>query len=331
MNPYLYLFGFLLIFFVLIPVLINHHPKRVGKYWRDRQYLKAYPMLVAKMLAISSAMANIVLFACFPKSIGIIVSTLIMLSMLHSTYTAAVLSFFRNSTRATCFLATLIIGLAFTQHTFPIAIILGLVQLFSCLLPRRSQREPVATSLSESNEEATSDMEPKTSDEAETTAAESVDDSKESAAATEQETETTPSSSATDSLQQPTDTCEPQRMASSRKTQSPRPNRHSNPSTQANRSKSYRHHHHGNVSKKPTSSKETYASLISLIAFALSQTKDARDQELLRYTSLYKKPKQRNRFQNFFYRLSCKLERARSGIAQELSKSKGMRDDFSNR
>lgn len=86
-----------------------------------------------------------------------------------------------------------------------------------------------------------------------------------------------------------------------------------------------------NASNKLTSSKVTRASLISLIAFALSLTKDARDLELLRYTSHYKKPKQRNRFQNFFYRLSCKLERARSWIAQELSKSKGMRDDFSNR
>lgn len=245
MNPYLYLFGYLLIFFVLIPVLINHHPKRVGKYWRDRQYLKAYPKLVAKMLAISSAMANIILFACFPKCIGIIVSTLIMLSMLHSTYTASVLTYFRSSIRATCFLALLTIGLALMQHIFPIAILLGLYLSFSCLLPKQSQGEPVATSLSESNEEATSNMDPKTSDEAEPTAAESVDGSKESTSATEQETETTTSSSATDSIQQPTDTSEPQRMASRFKTQSPRPNRHSNPSAQASRSKSYRHHRHG--------------------------------------------------------------------------------------
>ena len=197
MNPYLFLSVYLLVFFIVLPILLCKHPKRVGRFWKVRQQLSSYPKFVAIMLTLATILGNVIMFGCFPHNIGIIITTLIMLVMLHTSYTVGTITYVRNNTKATCFLAIATVGFALMLQTFPIAILFGLVLMFSCLLPKHTQSEAVATSLNESNEEATSDKTLETSDEADTTSAASIDKSKESASVTEQENQPASHTSAT--------------------------------------------------------------------------------------------------------------------------------------
>ena len=76
--------------------------------------------------------------------------------------------------------------------------------------------------------------------------------------------------------------------------------------------------------------KRNLFSLIAFIFATIASTEAARQETMQRYMGTYK-PRQRNRFQSFCYRLHQRLERACSSIRQEIDKTKGMSDDFSNR
>lgn len=76
--------------------------------------------------------------------------------------------------------------------------------------------------------------------------------------------------------------------------------------------------------------KRNLVSLITFVITTIASTEAARQETMQRYMGTYK-PRQRNRFQSFCYRLHQRLERACSSIRQEIEETKGMRDDFSNR
>ena len=76
--------------------------------------------------------------------------------------------------------------------------------------------------------------------------------------------------------------------------------------------------------------KRNLFSLIAFIFATIASTEAARQETMQRYMGTYN-PRQRNRFQSFCYRLHLRLERACSSIRQEIDKTKGMSDDFSNR
>ena len=76
--------------------------------------------------------------------------------------------------------------------------------------------------------------------------------------------------------------------------------------------------------------KRNLLSLITFIFATIASTEAARQETMQRYMGTYK-PRQRNRFQSFCYRLHQRLERACSSIRQEIEETRGMRDDFSNR
>lgn len=76
--------------------------------------------------------------------------------------------------------------------------------------------------------------------------------------------------------------------------------------------------------------KRNLFSLMAFIFATIASTEAARQETMQRYMGTYK-PRQRNRFQSFCYRLHLRLERACSSIRQEIEKTKGMSDDFSNR
>lgn len=73
------------------------------------------------------------------------------------------------------------------------------------------------------------------------------------------------------------------------------------------------------------------SSIIPLIAFVLTISRNGREQALRRYTKYYMKTKKRNRFQQFFFQVHLRLERACSYIEQELNETRGMRNDLLNR
>ena len=76
--------------------------------------------------------------------------------------------------------------------------------------------------------------------------------------------------------------------------------------------------------------KRNLVSLITFVITTIASTEAARQETMQRYMGTYK-PRQRNRFQSFCYRLHQRLERGCSSIRQEIDKTKGMSDDFSNR
>lgn len=128
---------------------------------------------------------NTIYFACFHFTVGLLLSSCLMFSLFNKRLSVLIMQSLRNSDKRMIIFALVLLAMALSHYTFPVAIILGLVQLFACLMPKSVQTEiashaddanpvsdvtaetaePVATSPSE---EATTDTEPQSSIEAET-------------------------------------------------------------------------------------------------------------------------------------------------------------------
>lgn len=185
MDSFKFFFIFLFIFFVAFPLALNFPPKRISRFFHRRQGLPSYGKFISLLLAISMVAFNTIYFACFHFTAGLLVSSCLMFCLFNKRLSILIMQSLRNSDKRMIIFALVLLAMALSHHTFPVAIIMGLVQLFACLMPKSVQTEiashaddanpvsyvtaetaePVATSTSE---EATIDTEPQTSAEAET-------------------------------------------------------------------------------------------------------------------------------------------------------------------
>lgn len=185
MHSFKFFFIFLFTFFVAFPLALNFPPKRISRFFHRRQNLPSYGKFVSLLLAISMVAFNTIYFACFHFTVGLLLSSCLMFALFNKQLSVLIMQSLRNSDKRMIILALVLLTMALSHYTFPIAIVLGLVQLFACLMPKSVQTEiashandakpvsyvtaetaePVATSPSE---EATIVTEPQTSAEAET-------------------------------------------------------------------------------------------------------------------------------------------------------------------
>ena len=185
MDSFKLFFIFLFFFFVAFPIALNFPPKRISRFFHRRQNLPSYGKFVSFLLAISMVIFNTIYFACFHFTVGLLLSSCLMFSLFNKRLSVLIMQSLRNSDKRMIIFALVLLAMALSHYTFPVAIILGLVQLFACLMPKSVQTEiashaddanpvsdvtaetaePVATSPSE---EATTDTEPQSSIEAET-------------------------------------------------------------------------------------------------------------------------------------------------------------------
>ena len=185
MDSFKFFFIFLFTFFVAFPLALNFPPKRISRFFHRRQDLPSYGKFISLLLAISMVAFNTIYFACFHFTAGLLVSSCLMFCLFNKRLSILIMQSLRNSDKRMIIFALVLLVMALSHHTFPVAIIMGLVQLFACLMPKSVQTEiashaddanpvsdvttetaePVATSTSE---EATTVMEPQSSVEAET-------------------------------------------------------------------------------------------------------------------------------------------------------------------
>ena len=185
MDSFKFFFIFLFTFFVAFPLALNFPPKKISRFFHRRQDLPSYGKFISLLLAISMVAFNTIYFACFHFTAGLLVSSCLMFCLFNKRLSILIMQSLRNSDKRMIIFALVLLAMALSHHTFPVAIIMGLVQLFACLMPKSVQTEiashaddatpvsdvtaetaePVATSTSE---EATTVMEPQSSAEAET-------------------------------------------------------------------------------------------------------------------------------------------------------------------
>ena len=185
MDSFKLFFIFLFVFFIAFPIALNFPPKRISRFFHSRQNLTSYGKFVSFLLAISMVIFNTIYFACFHFTVGLLLSSCLMFALFNKRLSVLIMQSLRNSDKRMIIFALVLLAMALSLYTFPVAIILGLVQLFACLMPKSVQTEiashaddatpvsdvteetaePVATSPSE---EATTDTEPQSSIEAET-------------------------------------------------------------------------------------------------------------------------------------------------------------------
>lgn len=185
MDSFKFFFIFLFTFFVAFPLALNFPPKKISRFFHRRQDLPSYGKFISLLLAISMVAFNTIYFVCFHFTAGLLVSSCLMFCLFNKRLSILIMQSLRNSDKRMIIFALVLLAMALSHHTFPVAIIMGLIQLFACLMPKSVQTEiashtddanpvsdvtaetaePVATSPSE---EATLDMEPLPSAEAET-------------------------------------------------------------------------------------------------------------------------------------------------------------------
>ena len=185
MDSFKFFFIFLFTFFVAFPLALNFPPKRISRFFHRRQDLPSYGKFISLLLAISMVAFNTIYFACFHFTAGLLISSCLMFCLFNKRLSILIMQSLRNSDKRMIIFALVLLAMALSQYTFPVAVIMGLVLLFACLMPKSVQTEiashtgdanpvsdvtaetaePVATSPSE---EATTDTEPQSSIEAET-------------------------------------------------------------------------------------------------------------------------------------------------------------------
>ena len=251
MDSFKFFFIFLFVFFVAFPIALNFPPKRISHFFHSRQNLPSYGKFVSLLLAISMVAFNTLYFACFHFTVGLLLSSCLMFALFNKQLSVLIMQSLRNSDKRMIVLALVLLVMALSRYTFPVAIVLGLVQLFACLMPKSVQTaiashaddanpvsdvtaetaEPVATS---SSEEATSVMEPQSSVEAETDSAipeaepSAVDESPKHEEPIDQPSSGGDSQRANKNSINPKSASDSQRIDAKKVNRSERPNRHSN-------------------------------------------------------------------------------------------------------
>ncbi len=251
MDSFKFFFIFLFTFFVAFPLALNFPPKRISRFFHRRQDLPSYGKFISLLLAISMVAFNTIYFACFHFTAGLLVSSCLMFCLFNKRLSILIMQSLRNSNKRMIIFALVLLAMALSHQTFPVAIIMGLVQLFACLMPKSVQTEiashtddanpvsdvtaetaePVTTS---SSEEATTVMVPQSSVEAESDSTIPEDQPSAVYESPEHEEPTDHTSSGGDSQRANKTSSNPKSASDSQRTdakkvnRSERPNRHSN-------------------------------------------------------------------------------------------------------
>ena len=251
MDSFKLFFIFLFFFFVAFPIALNFPSKRISHFFHRRQNLPSYSKFVSFLLAISMVIFNTIYFACFHFTVGLLLSSCLMFCLFNKRLSVLIMQSLRNSDKRMIIFALVLLAMALSHYTFPVAIILGLVQLFACLMPKSVQTEiashaddanpvsdvtaetaePVATSPSE---EATTDTEPQSSIEAETDSSNpneepsAVDDSPKQDDHTEQPSSGGNSQQVNKTSKNPKSASDSHRTSAKNANRSEHPNRHPN-------------------------------------------------------------------------------------------------------
>lgn len=251
MNSFKFFFIFLFTFFVAFPLALNFPPKRISRFFHRRQDLPSYGKFISLLLAISMVAFNTIYFACFHFTAGLLVSSCLMFCLFNKRLSILIMQSLRNSDKRMIIFALVLLAMALSHHTFPVSIIMGLVQLFACLMPKSVQTaiashaddanpvsdvtaetaEPVATSTSE---EATIVMEPQSSVEAESDSTipedepSAVDESPKHEEPTDQPSSGGDSQRVNKTSSNHKSASDSQRTDAKKANRSERPNRHSN-------------------------------------------------------------------------------------------------------
>lgn len=251
MDSFKFFFIFLFTFFVAFPLALNFPPKKISRFFHRRQDLPSYVKFISLLLAISMVAFNTIYFACFHFTAGLLVSSCLMFCLFNKQLSVLIMQSLRNSDKRMIIFALVLLAMALSHHTFPVAIIMGLVQLFACLMPKSARTqiashtddanpipdvtaetaEPVATSTSE---EATTAMEHQSSGEAESDSAISeaqpsaVDESPEHEEPIDQPSSGGDSQRANKTSNNPKSVSDSLRTGAKKANCSERPNRHSN-------------------------------------------------------------------------------------------------------
>ena len=251
MDSFKFFFIFLFTFFVAFPLALNFPPKKISRFFHRRQDLPSYVKFISLLLAISMVAFNTIYFACFHFTAGLLVSSCLMFCPFNKQLSVLIMQSLRNSDKRMIIFALVLLAMALSHHTFPVAIIMGLVQLFACLMPKSARTqiashtddanpipdvtaetaEPVATSTSE---EATTAMEHQSSGEAESDSAipeaqpSAVDESPEHEEPIDQPSSGGDSQRANKTSNNPKSVSDSLRTGAKKANCSERPNRHSN-------------------------------------------------------------------------------------------------------
>ena len=251
MDSFKFFFIFLFTFFVAFPLALNFPPKKISRFFHRRQDLPSYVKFISLLLAISVVAFNTIYFACFHFTAGLLVSSCLMFCLFNKQLSVLIMQSLRNSDKRMIIFALVLLAMALSHHTFPVAIIMGLVQLFACLMPKSARTqiashtddanpipdvtaetaEPVATSTSE---EATTAMEHQSSGEAESDSAipeaqpSAVDESPEHEEPIDQPSSGGDSQRANKTSNNPKSVSDSLRTGAKKANCSERPNRHSN-------------------------------------------------------------------------------------------------------
>lgn len=251
MDSFKFFFIFLFVFFVAFPVALNFPPKSISRFFHRRQNLPSYGKFISLLLAISMVAFNTIYFACFHFTVGLLLSSCLMFALFNKQLSVLIMQSLRNSDKRMIIHALVLLAMALSHYTFPIAIIQGLVQLFACLMPKSVRAEiashaddanpvsdvtaqtaePITTSTSE---EATTDMEPESSTEAETDSSNpneepsAVDDSPKQDGHTEQPSSGGNSQQVNKTSKNPKSASDSHRTSAKNANRSEHPNRHPN-------------------------------------------------------------------------------------------------------
>lgn len=161
MTAYLLFLIFLFIYFIIFPLMLNNPSKRICKFWEKKKHTSSYPKFLGFLLAFSMVSFNVIYYACASSCLGFALSSAMMIPLFFEKTYLYLFSKLRNNDKcAACYGLTILI-LIFSIITFPVAVIMALVLLFACLMPKHETKnengisalETVASKISDETEQ----------------------------------------------------------------------------------------------------------------------------------------------------------------------------------
>lgn len=141
MAAYLFLMIFLFVYFIIFPFMMNNPPQKVCSFWEKKTHTPSYPKFLGFLLAFSMVLFNVIYFSCYSHGIGIVLSSILMFCLFNQkAYMYLFMQLRNNASKTVCF-ALSAFFLSLFNITFPVAVIMGLVILFTCLMPKHEARQ----------------------------------------------------------------------------------------------------------------------------------------------------------------------------------------------
>lgn len=127
---------FLFVFFIVFPFMLNHPPMRIVRFWEKKGHSENFPKFLSCLLAISMVAFNTLYYACNPHSVGIWLSSILMFSLFSKRFSLWTLTKLCNNDKYLFYYAIATFFIALVPHFFPVAILMGLVLFFTCMMPK---------------------------------------------------------------------------------------------------------------------------------------------------------------------------------------------------